>query len=337
MTVISRLLAAAGLFVAVALAATPGLAEKRPLLRLAGLPVLETAALIDMLETRALSAVADEVSFIPWNNPDQLRAMLVSGQVDVAVIPSNVAAALYNKGIGIRLLMVTEANGLLSILSAGRRLTDISALRGQRIAVPFRNDMPDIILSRLLRQAGLDPEQDVKRVYAASPVEAVQLLLLGRAGHAFLAEPMTTLAELRSRKFIRDGKASADLHRSPSVEAMWSKSAGAGRGPFVAAIAVSAAVQDDTTLMATLTGAYRTAFEKMKSDPGRAAGLLQQHFPQLKAGLIAKAFAGITSRVHPAASEKEAILSFFGQILAEYPKALGGRLPDDGIFVVSRP
>lgn len=312
-------------------------AEPLPALTFAGLPVLETAALIEILEDGALASAAERIEFVPWNNPDQARALLVSGQVDVAVIPSSMAAALYTKGLPVRLLFVTEARGLLSILSAREGLTDLPSLRGERIAIPFRGDMPDLVFSGLLRTAGLDPQDDVERVYTSSPVEAVQLLLSGRIDHAFLAEPMTTLAEIRAGRNSDADLPDRRFFRFEGLEKMWAEAAPAGKGPFLAAMVVNGQRASSRALLSSLQQAYRAAYERVRSDPDLAAQRLSSRFPQLRAQIMASAFERLSNRLVAVSEERAAIRGFFAQLLAENAAALGGMLPDDGIFLDARP
>ena len=88
---------------------------------------------------------AKTVRFEQWKSPDQLRAGALSGSYHVAATPVNVAANLYNKGAPIRLLDVTVW-GVLSIVTTDAGITSIADLKGREIAVPFRGDVPDIVL-----------------------------------------------------------------------------------------------------------------------------------------------------------------------------------------------
>ena len=55
--------------------------------------------ILHMIDTDALKDVAKKVEFKYWKNQDQLRAMILSNEVDFMAIPINVGANLYNKGI----------------------------------------------------------------------------------------------------------------------------------------------------------------------------------------------------------------------------------------------
>jgi len=92
----SRLRFFAFLFAAcAALVVPPALAEAMPAMRerlvFAGPAASVTNPLIHMLESGALDDLARSTEFILWNNPDQLRALVIQGQVDFIAVPTNVA------------------------------------------------------------------------------------------------------------------------------------------------------------------------------------------------------------------------------------------------------
>lgn len=60
--------------------------------------------------------------------------------------------------------------------------------------MPFRADMPDIMLQAIMKKEGLDPKKDFKLIYAPTPPDAMQMLILRRADNVLLAEPATSMA-----------------------------------------------------------------------------------------------------------------------------------------------
>lgn len=169
----------------------------------------------------AFASLARSVEVRVWRTPDELRAGLTSGTMDVFVLPTQTAALLYNRGMGVRLVSVMTT-GLLYGVCADPQVTGLSDLKKRTIAVPFRNDVPDLLLAYLLRDAGLVPGQDLTVQVTASPVEAVQMLLTGRADCALLPEPAASAALLRARQLF--GKT---LYRSLDLQALWAKATGA--------------------------------------------------------------------------------------------------------------
>ena len=50
-----------------------------------------------MIETDALKDLGKSIEFRLWNNPDELRALILNGNIDFIALPTNVAANLHNK------------------------------------------------------------------------------------------------------------------------------------------------------------------------------------------------------------------------------------------------
>jgi hypothetical protein len=116
--------------------------------------------------------------FAPWRTSDELRAGLTSGQIALSVVPVQAAANLYNRGFPIRLAHLMT-NGLLYIISAAPDIKGFPDLARRKVAVPFRDDTPEIILSQLLAHHGIDAQAGLQSTDTATPIEAMQLLLAG--------------------------------------------------------------------------------------------------------------------------------------------------------------
>jgi len=76
------------------------------------------------------------------------------------------------------------AMGTLYVMARTSGISSLADLAGQRFVMPYRNDMPDLILRHIARHQGLDPDKDFAIQYVGTPLAAVQLLLSGRADAA---------------------------------------------------------------------------------------------------------------------------------------------------------
>lgn len=189
-------------------------------LDLYGPPAGPSVTLAHAVATDRFAEVADVASMTAWRTPDELRAGLTSGGIQLSVVPVQAAANLYNRGFSIRLANVMT-NGLLYIATAEADIAAVEDLRGRSVAVPFRGDTPEILFSQLLAHHGLDGASDLSITYAGTPVEAMQLLLSGRVEAALTAEPSTTAAELAGRQ------AGLDIRRAIDLQAAWGEMTGA--------------------------------------------------------------------------------------------------------------
>lgn len=123
-------------------------------------------------------------------SPSLLPAEIINGSVDAAIIPSNLAAVLYNKGVNIR-----TPGGVIwgTLYVVAREETDsFEGLRGKNITVFGRGLTPDIILMHLFGLQGIDPQNDLRLNYVGGVSEAAGAFLSGQADYALIAEPALT-------------------------------------------------------------------------------------------------------------------------------------------------
>ncbi len=142
--------------------------------------------LIHMVDSGALADVAEVVEFVPWRDPDQLRVMALDGRADVLAMPTNVAANLYNRGAKLRMLNVSNLGcAVAGVARPGARVACRPARQGTGDALPRRHARHRVPVAR--RAAGHGLRRGPELRYVASPIDAMQLLVMRRVDHALLA------------------------------------------------------------------------------------------------------------------------------------------------------
>lgn len=282
-----------------------------------------------MIETNTLKDVADEVEFRLWKNPDELRALAINGEVDFLLVPTNTAAILYNKGVDIQLLNVSIW-GILGMVSRDDSLLHLKDFKGKKIAIPFRADMPDIVFSQLLKHQGLDPKKDFELVYVATPMDAMQMLIMRRVDHALLAEPAISMAMRKSKSFPVSLIA-PDLYRSVDLQAEWAEIFDTDMDVPQAALAVMGKVKD-AGLISRFNEEYTRSLEWYKSNAKEAGELVAKNIDMLEADGVADSIKHVRIKSVNAAQSKEKLEFFFSILEAEDPKSIGGKIPDSKFY-----
>ncbi|WP_373416380.1 ABC transporter substrate-binding protein [Pseudomonas sp. ABC1] len=302
----------------------------RERLVLAGPPAPVSYALLHMLESGALSDLARDVSFVQWSNPDQLRALVVQGQADFIAVPTNVAANLYNRGADIRLLNVSTW-GALWIVSRNPGPLTLADFRGEEIAIPFRADMPDIVFGTLAERQGLDPLKDFRLRYTATPMDALQLLLMRRVDHALLTEPAVSMV-LRKTGSFPVSLVAPELFRSVDMQAQWGQLLGGPARIPQAGLAVLGKNRDDARLVERLETAYAHSNAWCNEHPQSCGELVARHIKLLDAVAVADSLQTLPRHHASAAQAREELESFFRILLQRQPQTLGGKLPDAAFY-----
>ena len=323
----SRRLILAGGGALAATLATPTLLRAAPLARLAlyGPPAGPSITLAHAVASGALADLSGDVSLTVWRNPDELRAGLTSGTIDLSVVPVQVASNLYNRGMGLGLVN-TMTDGLLFIVAADGAVVDMAGLAGNRLAVPFVNDTPDFVLRALLARHGLTDKVD--QVPVGSPIEAAQMLLSGQIEAALLSEPASTVAILRG---MAAGK---KLARVIDLQEEWGRQTGqAPILPQAGLAATEAFLRVGADILPALQDALIRANAAVLADPVRAAtdatGPLEMPAPVLAASIPHARLV-----VRPASEARPAIEAMLSLMAETDAAIIGGKLPDDGFYLL---
>lgn len=273
----------------------------------------------------SLAGLAKQVSLTVWRTPDELRAGLTSGAIDLSIVPVQAAANLYNRGLGLRLVNVMT-EGLLYIVAPAGTLTRLDELTGKRIALPFVNDTPDFVLKALLARAGLAAKVELLPV--GSPIEAAQLLLSERIDGALLSEPVASVAIQRSAASKRP------LARTLDLQQAWGQSRGGEAVLPQAGLAVTERfLKQHAALIEPLQRGLADAASAVNAEPAAAAAsaaaALEQPAPVLAASIP---HSRLTAR--PARQARPAIEAMLELMAAGDPAIIGGRLPDNGFYLL---
>lgn len=94
-------------------------------------------------------------SFTVETDPSNATAALVNGTADIAALPTNAAAALYNKTNGAVQVLALNTRGVLYVVTDGtENITSFADLRGKNVYVPVQN--PTFIFQYLCERNGPD-------------------------------------------------------------------------------------------------------------------------------------------------------------------------------------
>ena len=137
----------------------------------------------------------DAYAFTIAASADAVTPALLKGEIDMACIPANLAAVLYNKTGGEIQVLAINTLGVLYIVENGDALQSIDDLRGQTIVAAGKGSTPEYALRYLLRENGIDPDRDITIDWKSEHAECVAALAAGQATIALLPQPFVTAAQ----------------------------------------------------------------------------------------------------------------------------------------------
>ena len=135
-------------------------------------------------------------SYTLAGSADELTPKLIKGELDIACVPANLAAVLYNKTEGQIVTLAVNTLGVLYIVeNGGEAVQSMADLKGKTLVAAGKGSTPEFGLRYLLEQSGLDPDKDVTVDWKSEHAECVAALAAGTADLALLPQPFVTVAQ----------------------------------------------------------------------------------------------------------------------------------------------
>lgn len=139
--------------------------------------------------TDSVNVEGRPIQFIIRSEPLQLQALMMQEKLDFAILPTVMAANLYNKGINYQLLGI-PIWGTLYLLSNDPQTKELNDLEKQTVHIFGQGATADVLFREMLHQEKLN---DVQTDYSyVSNSEIARSLLYKNIQHAILSEPLVT-------------------------------------------------------------------------------------------------------------------------------------------------
>lgn len=270
------------------------------------------------------STIQQPFNLQTWRTPDMLRAGLANGSIQASVVPSYVGVNLANRGMDVKLVNVMTW-GMVDIVGSSGSIKELKDLEGRSLAVPLRNDMPDLVLQALCNLQGVDYKK-ININYTATPAETMAYWLSGRVEFAVLNEPLTSIALRRSKdksaeRILNLSDIWRDIHQTKS------------RGLPQAGLLVTSAFYENNTeflkqLQDELQASLTWTLENLGSASRIGSKILDLPSPAIKAAIP---HANLSA--DSAAENKEDLELFFSTLYKLNPQILGGSMPKDDFIL----
>ncbi len=273
-----------------------------------------------LIADHAAGNTALNYSFTVETDASNVTAALVNGDCDIAALPTNAAAALYNKTGGKVQVIALNTRGVLYLVSDGSvPVESMEDLAGQTVYAPAQN--PTFIFRHLCDAFGVDVTID--NTYA-QPAELNAAAAAGEVSLAVLPEPMVTIARSQNR----------DLAVVLDLTAEWDKVSEPGSLVQGCAVVRTDFASEHPAELAAFLEDYERSVSLLSGDPAAAAKAIEA------AGIFARA--AVAEKAIPACNvcfvtgeEMKTQLSAFLEIMFETaPQSVGGALPGDDFYCI---
>ena len=160
--------------------------------------------LVQFMDQAASGETDNEFDFAISAAADEIVPKVIQGDVDIALVPANVASVLYNKTEGAVQVIDINTLGVLSVVTGDAGVISFGDLAGRTVYMTGKGTTPEYVMNYLLERAGLTGQ--VALEFKSEPTEVLSALLADPSAVGVLPEPFKTAAIAKS-----EGKLSAPV------------------------------------------------------------------------------------------------------------------------------
>ena len=291
-------------------------------LRIAGLKGPTTMGLVNLLSMEQAGTAAMDYDLQLYGAADEIVPLLIKGELDMAAIPANLAATLYQKTSGGIQAVAVNTLGVLYVVEQGDTVHSMADLKGRTILSTGKGTTPEYVLRYLLKKNGLDPDKDVKIEYYSEASEVTaQMAATKKDAIAVLPQPYVTAAGLKDDT----------LRVALDLTAEWDKVADTQLITGVTVVR-KAYAEEHPDVVAAFLADYAQSVNTANTDLDGTAALCEEQGVVAKAAIAKKALPNCNI-VCLTGEELKADVSGYLQVLYDAdPAAVGGTLPGEDFY-----
>lgn len=264
---------------------------------------------------------ADTYHISLYQSPDEIVGKIVSGEVDIACIPSNLAAVLYNKTKKDITLLGTNTLGVLYIVENGETVKSLKDLKDKKILMSGKGAAPEFIFDTVLSSAGLDPTKDVTVTFVANHTDVVSQVVANPGTIGLLPEPHVSIAQAKEKK----------VNVAIDLNAAWQESQKTDL-PMGVIVARSTFIKERGSELEAFLESYKKSVDFVNSNVDEAAPLMAKYKIIPSEAVAKTAIPKCNIVFKDAQTSKECINKFYQIISTIDPKSVGGKVPDEAFY-----
>ncbi len=266
----------------------------------------------------------EKYAITTYQAPDEISGKVITGEVDMACVPSNLAAVLYNKTGGKIVSVSVETLGVLYVVENGTQtVKSIDDLEGRTIYASGKGGSPEYILQKLLDEGGTEAVENVDVQWLASHTDVATSLMASEGSVALLPEPFVTVV----------------TSKNPSVtmvldcNVLWTEVTGQDL-PMGVLVAQKSFVEERASDLEIFLQDYRESVDFVNESPADAAQLIAEWGFIADPAVAEKAIpnCNIVLYDEDTAISRDMLKAFYQVLFEMNPASVGGALPDDGLY-----
>ncbi len=297
--------------------------ESVTLLTLKGPSAMGMIFLIDS----AGQVIPEHLNIEILDEPMLVRARMLKNKPELAVLPLNMGAILYNKGLPYQVIAI-PVWGTLYLFGSDTSITGWPSLKNKRILMMGKGTTPDILFRYLLNIHELKPDEDVVLDYSfPTHIDLANAVSAGQAELAIISEPLVSLARARNPLILQIMDLNAEWAKAFPGNPAMPQTALMGRKDFIL---------DHPEWVKKICEAWNRSIEEVNMHPELAAGRIVFHKILPDPAIAVNSIPRCNLKFRYASQIRSEIAQYLQVFFTFNPDAVGGKLPDEK-FICQKP
>lgn len=278
--------------------------------------------LVSFMDRAKNGKTANTYDFTISGTADEIVPSLVSGDIDIACIPANVASVVYNKTNGGISVIDINTLGVLSVVTGDTSVTSFADLAGHTVYMTGKGQTPEFVMNYLLEKAGLT--NSVTLEYKSEASEVAAALAQDANAVGVLPEPYVTAV------CAKNSALSAPI----SLTSVWDQMAGDSGSKLVTGVTVvrNEFLQAHPDVVAEFMSEQKASVDAVNADPSGSAQLVVDAGIVDNATVAAKAIPNCNLTYITGVDMQTALSGYYQVLYLADPTSIGGTLPPDNYY-----
>ena len=291
--------------------------------RVASLKGPTSLGLLFLMDKANKGETANTYEFRMATGADEILPLMVKGDLDIALIPANVASILYHKTQGGVEVIDINTLGVLYMVSGEDGLADFTDLKGKTIYLTGKGTTPDYVLQYLLNANGMSVD-DVTLEYKSEATEVASVLAEDPTAIGLLPQPFVTAACMQNDAL----KVIFDLNEE------WNKVQGASGSSMVTGVTVvrKEFLEENEEAVKDFMEEHKASAEAINADPATGAALAVEAQIVAKEPIAQKAIPDCNITYMDKTEMKQALSGYLDVLFHQDSQSIGGGLPESDFY-----
>lgn len=264
---------------------------------------------------------ANNYNFTVATAPDEVSPSIINGEFEIACIPTNLAANIFNKTSGGIRVAAVNTLGVLYLLTNGEDITSVEDLRGKTVHAVNQGSTPEYILNYVLTESGLVIGEDVTLTFSDADTVSAGLAS-GDITIGMLPEPKVTATLIANSQV----KVALDLTEE------WSKLDDTSAVMQGCVVVNSAFAAENPDAVNAFLDEYKASVEYANTNTDEVAALCETHKILPKAAIAKKAYPNCNITYIDGSEMQTKLTAFLTVLYEANAQSVGGALPGEGFY-----